>query len=70
MNDNVANGLTVKVPGGETKRGVQARTVGELKQRYELTDYSASVNGESVGDSHELADGDLITFGANYKGGC
>jgi len=63
--------VTIKIVGGRTiGPGDYTGTVGDIKDEYDLEDRTATVNGSSVSDDHEVADYNFITLAPSSKGGC
>lgn len=60
--------VIVKVLGGSLQE-LEASTVGEIKEKLELSSHSAAVNGEPASDDASLSDGQLITLSPSVKGG-
>ena len=62
---------------GASDQTTEAATVGEIKTKLNLSNYTADVkspmNGESDytvrGDNYELEDGDIVRLAQNTKGG-
>lgn len=61
--------VTVKVTGGDIKE-MNADTVGDIKDELNLSDYTATVNGEPAEDDYELEDFNFVTLSTAVKGGC
>lgn len=59
--------VQAQVVGGDIKQH-EAQTVSELKSKLNLTNYQASVNGESVDDDYELSDYEFVSFAQKVKG--
>lgn len=64
----MANKVTAQVVGGQSKT-VSADTVGELKQLLNVPNHTATVNGESAGDSTKLSDFNFVHLAPAVKGG-
>jgi hypothetical protein len=61
--------VSAKVTGGRLAV-YDANCVCSLKEKMDLSgNYTAQVNGETVGDDHELEDDDFVTFTQAVKGG-
>lgn len=60
--------IVASVLGGNPKR-MDVDTVGEAKEELNLTNYTASVNGEPADDDTELTDEDFVSFAPSVKGG-
>lgn len=61
--------ISYKIAGGKLET-TQASTIGELKAALSLQNYTAMVNGVSKPDSHQLEEGNFVTFAPAVKGGC
>lgn len=54
---------------GGTPMRVDATTVGDLKNKLELTNYTAAVNGETEDDDFTLSAEDFVSLSKAAKGG-
>ncbi len=60
--------VTVCVLGG-TPTNIEAQTIGDVKRRLGLDNYTASVNGAPRGDEQQLADYQYVSLAPAVKGG-
>lgn len=60
--------VMVTIPGKPGFEMHEAGTVGELKQKLALANYSANVNGDTAGDDYEFSDKDDVVFATQTKG--
>ena len=61
--------ITVKVTGGAVRELSDVNTVGEVKERLQLPNHAAAVNGESAANDFELEDYNFVTLSPAVKGG-
>lgn len=69
----MANNVTVKIVGGDTKDPQEYdedTTIGDLKEEYGLEGYTATVNGAAKGDEYKVQDYAFVTMAPGSKGGC
>jgi hypothetical protein len=66
--DHIMATVTATVVGGKATAHEDIYTVAELKQKLNITNYQASINGEPVSDEDDLTDGDYVTFSPQVKG--
>lgn len=60
--------VDVQVSGGDTIRGREARTVGDLKRQLSVQSYNAQVNGDPQRDDYVLPEMAFVTLTENMKG--
>jgi len=60
--------VNVKITGGSVKE-MEADTVGELKTKLNLGNYTATINGEPAENDQDLEDYNFVVFSAAVKGG-
>lgn len=65
----MANNVIVQVLGGKKQVLDNVDTVGEVKKQLDAGMYTASVDGETVGDDTVLDDGQFVSLAEAVKGG-
>lgn len=65
----MAKNVIAQVLGGEKKVLDEVNTVGDVKSKLSVTNYTATVNGETQTDGYELEDGDFVSLTQAVKGG-
>ncbi len=63
--------IVIAIKEGAPKQSVELAdnaTVAQLREKLSASGLLASVNGDSVSDETELADGDVVTFTGQVKG--
>lgn len=66
----MANNVTGKIVGGESKAFDEMTTVGEIRVAIKAdATAQATVNGKSVDDEYAVRDYDFVSFSKNVKGG-
>jgi len=60
--------VQAQVLGGEIKSLADVGTVGDVKDRLQVTNHTATVNGEPVEDSYELSDYEFVSMSPAVKG--
>jgi hypothetical protein len=65
----MAKKITVQVVGGERKTVDGYKTVGELKEAFNVPRHTATLNGDSVSDATQLSDYSFVHLAPAVKGG-
>lgn len=61
--------VTGQVLGGDPKVLDGVTTVGDVKGRLQVSNHTATVNGEPADDGYELSDYEFVTLSPAVKGG-
>lgn len=65
----MASKITVQVLGGSPQVIDGPSTIADVKRKLNLSNHTASVNGDPADDSHELDDYSFVTLSPSVKGG-
>jgi sulfur carrier protein ThiS len=65
----MANNVIAQVLGGAKQVLDNVNSISDLKQKLNLAQYTATLNGSPAADDENLTDGDFVTLSQAVKGG-